>query len=57
MGMLWPGSAWLSEIVKRRRKKATTNFRNGAQNKYNLSVTKSVSIAGGNLRSDSATIP
>ena len=57
MGMLRPGSVRLSGIVNRRLEKATRNFRNAAQNPYTLTVTKFVSIAGGRLHSDSATIP
>ncbi len=57
MGMLRPGSARLSGIVIYRLEKATKNFRNAGQKPYTLAMMKIVSIAGGKLHSDSATIP
>ena len=54
--MLRPGSVRLGGIVNRRLEIATKDFGYVAQNPDTVTVTKFVSIAGGKLHSDSATI-
>ncbi len=54
--MLRPGGVRLGGIVNRRLEIATKDFGYAAQNLYSLTVTNFVSIAGGKLHLDSATI-